>query len=243
MSEAETKLGRHRNAWDSKGSLRGIYWDYHRRVLAACKPGLILEIGGGLGCLKSTRKDVVCTDIQMVPWLDVVADAQRLPIGDASIDNIVMIDVLHHIERPRHFFDEARRTLKAGGHLVMLEPAVTPGSWPIYRYFHHEPVDMSADPLVDGEPSTSRDPYLANQAVPTLLFRGRPSRFETTFPDLEVVERSWLSLLAYPLSGGYQAWSLMPAWMVRPLLRLEGVLAPTLGRLLGFRLFIVVRKG
>jgi SAM-dependent methyltransferase len=237
-----TILTQHRKAWDAKAVLRHIYGDFHRRILGACRPGLTVEIGAGLGCLKSAAPEVVCIDIQMAPWLDLTADAQRLPFVDARVDNIVMIDVLHHIERPYRFFTEAARVLKLGGQLVMLEPAITFGSWPFYRFFHHEPVDMAADPLAEGKPSPNRDPYHANQAIPTLLFKGRPSPFETAFAEFEVAERTWLSFLAYPLSGGYQPWSLIPLWMVRPLLGLESLLEPLLGHLFGFRLFLVLRK-
>jgi hypothetical protein len=101
---------------------------------------------------------------------------------------------------------------------------------------------MAADPLAEGKPSPNRDPYHANQAIPTLLFKGRPSPFETAFAEFEVAERTWLSFLAYPLSGGYQPWSLIPLWMVRPLLGLESLLEPLLGHLFGFRLFLVLRK-
>lgn len=37
-----------------------------------------------------------------------------------------MIDVLHHLAKPKLFFGEARRILEPGGRLIMIEPAVTP---------------------------------------------------------------------------------------------------------------------
>ena len=48
----------------------------------------------------------------------------------------------------------------------MVEPAITWGGSPLYRFIHPEPVDMSADPLAIGEPDPTRDPYDANQAIP-----------------------------------------------------------------------------
>ena len=51
-----------------------------------------------------------------------------------------------------------------------------------------------------------------------------------------------MSLFAYPLSGGFKPWSLLPAAWTRPVLSLEEAISPWVGRLLAFRLFAVVRK-
>ncbi len=232
----------YRDIWQRKPVLRALYDDYHRRMAAACRPGRTLEIGGGAGHLKELRDDVLSSDIQHAPWLDLVADAQSLPLADASLDNIVLLDVLHHIERPRRFFEEARRTLRPGGRIVLLEPAMTPLSILVYRFAHPEPVDMAADPLADASPTPGRDPYDANQAIPTLLFRRAPERFARAFPDLALRRNHLLSLFAFPLSGGFRAWSIIPAALVRPLLVLETALAPLLGPLMAFRLLVVIER-
>ena len=56
------------------------------------------EIGGGSGNLREFAADVVSTNIAKILWLDAVANAQPLPFPDATIANIVMVDVFHHIE-------------------------------------------------------------------------------------------------------------------------------------------------
>jgi hypothetical protein len=58
-----------------------------------------------------------------------------------------------------------------------------------------------------------------------------------------VVHQERVSLLAYPLSGGFRSWNLVPAAAVAPLLRLEERVAPRLGRLAGFRLLLVIESG
>src|SRR5262249_40526830 len=63
------------------------------------------------------------------------ADAHRLPFGNATFDNIVMFDVLHHLERPHLFFAEVSRVLKTGGRLVSMEPGITPVSHLFYTFF------------------------------------------------------------------------------------------------------------
>ena len=142
----------YRDAWARKPVLRAVYDDFYDRIAAHCRPGVTIEIGGGIGNLKQRLPDVIATDIQAAPWLDCVADAQRLPFAAGSVANIVMVDVLHHLEFPAVFFREAARVLRPGGRVLMVEPAITWGSTLFYRLFHHEPVRTSADALADGSP-------------------------------------------------------------------------------------------
>ncbi len=58
-------------------------------------------------------------------------------------------------------------------------------------------------------------------------------------PDLQVLSVERFGLWAYPLSGGFQRWSVLPVGLAKPLLRLESKLNPWLGRLAGFRLMVV----
>lgn len=238
------RLAEHREAWERKPSLRAVYNDYHRRLLDACPDGPILEIGSGSGHLKTLARDVVSLDILPSPWVDTVADAHQLPYAGSTFSAIVMIDVLHHLERPAEFFAEAARVLRPGGRLTMIEPAITPLSWPFYHFIHEEPVNLAVDPLADVVKQGDRDPFDSNQAIPTLLFSRKDGqkRFSEMFPQLSISSREWLSLFAYPLTGGFKPWSLVPARLVKPLLRLEGVLSPIVGGLLAFRLLIVLER-
>jgi SAM-dependent methyltransferase len=52
----------------------------------------------------------------------VTADATRLPFGDGSFDAALIRDVLHHIGDVDGVLAEARRVLKPGGRLTLLEP-------------------------------------------------------------------------------------------------------------------------
>jgi SAM-dependent methyltransferase len=240
VAPVDPRTAENRFQWQRKPVLRAIYGDLYRRMAAHCAPGRTLEIGGGSGNFKEYATDVLASDIAFAPWLDLVADAQSLPVAARSLGNIVMFDVLHHLEFPRAFFAEAARVLRPGGRIVMVEPAITLASWPFYRFVHPEPVRMGEDPLREGRPSAGRDPFDANQAFPTLLATRHRQRFAALFPRLEFIRVDWLSLFAYPLSGGFRPWSAIPAGMVADVLRLESVLAPWLGRIMGFRLLLVI---
>ena len=239
VAAVDPRTAENRFQWQRKPVLRAIYADLYRRMAAQCVPGRTLEIGGGSGNFKEYAADVVASDIAFAPWLDLIADAQLLPIAASSLANIAMFDVLHHIEFPRAFFTEAARVLSPGGRIVMVEPAVTVASWPFYRFVHPEPVRMGDDPLREGRPER-RDAFEANQAFPTLLATRHRHRFAALFPRLELIRVEWLSLFAYPLSGGFRPWSAIPAGMVADVLRLESVLAPWLGRFMGFRMLMVI---
>ena len=145
MSEAV--LRRHHAVWTEKPVLRRLYASWYRDISRWLQPGLTVEVGGGTGNLKEFSPHVWCTDLVRMPWLDALVDAQHLPFRSTSLSNIVLFDVLHHLENVRYFFDEALRVLMPSGRIVIMDPYVSALSWPIYRFLHPEPVDFSHDPL------------------------------------------------------------------------------------------------
>ena len=234
----------HRRLWEGKKTVRHLYEDFHRRLLDACPEGRVLDIGGGTAHIKEFRSDAISTDILPFPGIDVLADAHQLPFPDGIFAGAVMLDVLHHLERPIEFLKEASRILRSGGRLAMIEPAMTLIARQFYRSFHEEPVEMQADPFAPVAVNPERDPFDANQAIPSLLFASRSARerVERVIPDLRVREVKWLSLFAYPLSGGFQSWSLMPAALVGPMLAFEESVPEIIRKLIGFRMMIVLER-
>ena len=178
------------------------------------------------------------------PGIDVVADAHRLPFRDEVFAGVVMLDVLHHLERPIEFLKEASRVLKPGGRLAMIEPAMTTLARRFYDRFHEEPVDMNADPFAPVAINPDRDPFDANQAIPSLLFATAPARrrVEQTIPSLRVRSVEWQSLFAYPMSGGFQNWSLIPAALVGPMLAFEKRMPGPVRKHLAFRMMVVLER-
>src|SRR5262249_20166560 len=162
-------------------------------------------------------------------------DAQCLPFADSSFSNIVAVDVLHHIQYPALFFREAHRVLGARGRIILVEPGISPISRCFYRLFHPEPVCMKADPFRVGSRDVERDSFDANQAIPTLMFDRYRDRFASEFPELKLIKFERFSFFAYPLSGGFRSWSLIPPGLIMPMLRFEKRLAPLLGALMSFR--------
>jgi SAM-dependent methyltransferase len=234
----------HRSQWEKKKAVRLLYRDFHRQLLESCPEGRVLDIGGGTAHIKEFWPDVVTTDILKFPGIDVVADAHRLPFRDEFFAGVVMLDVLHHLERPIEFLHEVSRVLKPGGRLAMIEPAMTTIARRFYDRFHEEPVDMSADPFAPVEINPDRDPFDANQAIPTLLFATAPARrlVEQTIPSLRVRSVDWQSLFAYPMSGGFRKWSLIPGALVGPMLALERAVPGSVRKHMAFRIMVVLER-
>jgi SAM-dependent methyltransferase len=234
----------HRELWEKKKALRLLYQDYHRQLFESCPEGAILDIGGGTAHIKESRSDVISADILPFPGIDVVADAHGLPFRNEFFAGVVMLDVLHHLERPVEFLQEAARVLRPGGRLAMIEPAMTTLAQRFYDRFHEEPVDMKADPFAPVAINPDRDPFDANQAIPTLLFATLPARkrLEGAIPSLRVRSVEWQSLFAYPMSGGFQKWSLIPAALIAPLLAFEKQVPTLVRKHLAFRMMVVLER-
>lgn len=118
-----------------------------RELLAqACKGRHILDIGGGTGrtaaALGMLGHDVVVVDLdrerinfgkRSAQALFVRADGYRLPFAEATFDEVVLEEILEHLEDQKAFISEAYRVLRPDGRIILS----TPNRWPfrIYVFF------------------------------------------------------------------------------------------------------------
>jgi SAM-dependent methyltransferase len=238
---SEEILQQHKAIWEKKPILRALYTDWYKEIAAQLVPGNTLELGGGSGNFKEFAPNVTSTEIIPLPWIDVVADAQKLPFADRSFDNIVMFDVLHHIENVTLFFNEALRVLRPGGRVAMMEPYISLASWPIYHFLHPEPVNFKQDPLAWVEPAPDRQPFDANQAFATILFEQHYSKFQNKYPEFIKIYHRRMAFWAYALSGGFDHASLLPIQLLQPVITVENALS-FMSRLLAFRILVILEK-
>ncbi len=235
-------LGQHREIWKKKPLLRHIYTDWYRLICENLKKGKTLEVGSGTGNFKEYKPDIISSDIDKQPWLDLVCDAHKIPMKNSSLGNIVMIDVLHHLNEPLKFFDEAYRVLKPGGRIVMLEPYPSKISLFVYRLVHPEPFIFETDYKSLRKNNKSKQPWDSNQAIPYLLFTKYRDQFENEFESkFKILKIDKLTFFLYPLSGGFGAKQFIPNPLVGMGEKIEKKLS-IFKEVLAFRCFIVIEK-
>jgi SAM-dependent methyltransferase len=240
------RFERHRQVWAQNRALRELNAALYERVARELPPrslGRWVELGSGPGFARETIPDLELTDLVRAPWLDGVVNAEAMPFDDGSIGALVLFDVLHHLPSPRRFFEEATRVLVAGGRIVLCEPYISPISYPVYKFFHDEPLDQSVDPLaLVADSGPERDPFDANQGIPTILFgRGRRA-FTQAFPALSIVRVEYMSGFSCPASGGFSHGPFLP-WPLWSLLhRIDGAIPSALMRWLAFRMLVVLER-
>jgi len=139
-------INKHRQVWSQRPELRSVYHEFFAQLLAAVgnrQP--VVELGAGPGFFKEYCPSLISTDVVTTSCLDVACDGCAMPFPSASVGAFVLLDVLHHLPRPLDFLSEAARVLRPGGVVAMIEPWITPVSYLLYRYFHHEDCTLRID--------------------------------------------------------------------------------------------------
>jgi SAM-dependent methyltransferase len=239
------QLERNLAIWGRKPELRLVYEVWFDLLLAQLPRGTVaVEIGAGMGTFarhaRARRPDLrwIASELAVTGWNDIVADALHLPLQDGSVDAVVGIDVLHHLARPRWFFTEAARVLRPGGRVALVEPWVTPLSFVIYRYFHQESCSFT-DPWQPFAETgdISKAAFDGNAAVLPLVVR-RTGSDEWRTLGLTPPRVELLNGLAYTLTLGFRAPSLLPATAAPAAIRVDRWLRP-LASLLALRALAV----
>ena len=237
-------LDEHRAVWASKPVLAGIYGVWFDALLDGLPTGsAVLEVGAGPGFLKehargrAPRGPVFSSDLLAVPWNDLAADALRLPFRGACLGAVIGVDVLHHLARPATFFTEVARVLRTRGTLAVVEPWVTPLSFPIYRWLHQEGCRLGLDPWDPFGAGEAKDAFEGDAAVVFKMVREtEPARWHDL--GFEPPRLRVLNAFAYLLSLGFKRGSLLPRPALPWLQRLDRQLAP-LAPWLGLRALVV----
>lgn len=195
-----------------KGFLRRLYGEWYGKIAAEIPAGTgeVMELGSGAGFIKDVIPEVITTDVHGWTGIDRVFSAtEAWPFGNGSLRAVVMVDVLHHISRPRVLFSEAIRTVATGGRLVLIEPWNTPWSSRVYRHLHHEPFlpDASSWEFPESGPLSG-----ANGALPWILFERDRVLFEREFPEWKILRSEVMMPLVYLLSGGVSMRGFLPGW-------------------------------
>jgi hypothetical protein len=225
-----------------KRFLRRIYQDWYEQLASAIPAGngQVLELGSGAGFLRDRLPGIITSEVFATQGVDVILDGAALPIRDGALRALVMVDVLHHIGKPRQFFRDAGRCVHRDGVLVMIEPWVTAWSRFIYRNFHHEPFD----PETPTWEFHSTGPLSgANGALPWILFERDRLQFEREFPEWRLRTIEPQMPFRYLVSGGVSLRGLMPDGSYRWCEEVERLLEPWKHTLAMFARIVLERTG
>jgi SAM-dependent methyltransferase len=197
-----------------KAFLRAIHDEWYE-FLAAVTPSPedinlpALELGSGAGYLGEVVPDLITSEMFTTPELDLVTDAMRLPIRDASLRGVLMVDVLHHIPDVGEFFEAAARTVVPDGVMAMVEPWATGWSTWVYQNLHHEPFRPDSE---EWSFETTGPLSGANGAIPWMVFERDRSEFERKYPEWRIESVEPFMPFRYLMSGGVSMRSLMPGF-------------------------------
>jgi SAM-dependent methyltransferase len=197
-----------------------IYDEWYRLISNSIpsRTGRVLELGSGAGFLSRYVPGLITSEIFLCSDIQLVLDGRKLPFSAASLNAIVMVDVLHHIPDSRAFLTEAQRCLRSGGSIVMIEPWASTWSRRIYTRLHHEPFHPDAKDwnFPDTGPLSG-----ANGALPWIIFQRDRREFQSGFPELAIREVRPFMPFRYLVSGGVSMRQLMPAATFRLWRRIE----------------------
>jgi SAM-dependent methyltransferase len=225
------RLAEHRRLWRAKPVLARVYAPWFAALVDAAPAGArVLEVGAGPGLLaefaSARRSDLrwIASDLHGAPWNTLAADAGQLPLATGSVESVLGLDVLHHLEAPADFFEEAARVLRPGGRVALVEPWISPLSWLVYHVFHEESCRLGVDPWSPFPPG-GKDSFDGDAAVPWRMTRTTPAgRWDELGFSPPRVDR--LNAFAYLLSLGFRPASLLPAPLAGPLLALDRASRP-----------------
>jgi len=223
-----------------KPFLRQIYEEWYSAIsaLLPLPEEPVLELGSGGGFLSDYITELITSEVFYCQHVGVILDGSRLPFANESLGAIVMTDVLHHLPQAKGFLAEAKRCVRSGGLVIMIEPWVTSWSRLVYSKMHHEPFLPEA-----AEWSFPRRGPLsgANGALPWIIFARDRTQFEEEFPELHIQTIQPFMPFRYLLSGGVSLRSFMPGWSFALWRNVENLLKPWMKSLAMFAL-IVLRK-
>lgn len=233
-------LDEHRRVWARKAVLGRIYGVWFDALLGALPArGRVLELGAGPGFLapyargRDPQIRWLASDLIDTPWNDLVADGLRLPVRTGALDAIAGLDLVHHLARPAAFFEEAARALRPRGRIAVVEPWVTPVSYPVYRWLHQEGCRLGLDPWdpFGRGPGELKDAFEGDAAVVFQLVRRTPKERWAAL-GFEPPRARILNGFAYLLSLGFKDTCLLPPPLLPLLLGLDrglGWAAPAVG--------------
>ena len=244
LEQHNIEILENRESWAKKPLLRKVYSQFYReigRLMNPHLPGLVVELGSGIGSIKEHIPQCITTDIFPNPWLDRVENAYHLSFDQGAVGHLILFDVFHHLRYPGTALQEFSRVLAPGGRIIVFEPAMGLIGRIVFGNFHHEPLGLEEEIawVAPGGFSGREPAYYAAQGNASRVFG--TSAFREQLGKWRIAEISYFSGLAYVASGGFRGPQLYPESLLPFLNWIDSVLSRS-PRLASRMLVLLERK-
>ena len=243
LEQHNTEIRENRDAFLRKAILGKIYTEFHTLIrdhLSGLE-GETLELGSGIGLIKKTIPQCICSDVFANPGIDRFENAYHLTCEDESVSNLILIDVFHHLRYPGDALDEWKRGLRKGGHVILFEPCMSLLGKIIYGCFHHEPIAIK-DPITwhaESPENTDEIDYYAAQSNAYRVFLKR--EHPEIEKEWEITKCERYAFLSYVASGGFSKPQLYPTSWYSSIRRVDRLL-DSLPALFATRMLVVLKR-
>jgi SAM-dependent methyltransferase len=243
LEQHNVEIHENRRHWERKPLLRKVYSQFGREIakrVDPTQPGLVVELGSGMGNIKEHLPDCITTDVFPNPWLDRVENAYALTFADGTVSHMILFDVWHHLQYPGPALREFYRVLTEHGKVIIFDPAMGLLGRFVFGAFHHEPLGLSDE--IQWEAPAGLIPegsgYYAAQGNASRIFGS--NAFRDRLGSWRVAEVTYFSALAYLGSGGFRGPQLYPMVGLPLLNRVDSLLSrfPSLAS----RMLVVLEK-
>ena len=173
--------------------------------------------------------------------IDRIENAYQLTFPDASISNLILFDVFHHLRYPGTALKEFHRVLTAHGRVLIFEPCISILGRVVYGLLHAEPIggreriQWSAPP---GWNPADLDYYAAQGNATRVFLDGE---VDVQAGGWQIIGVKRLCSISYVASGGYSKPQIYPRRAL-PVIRGIDRFLSGLPRLFGTRLLAVLEK-
>ena len=237
------EIHENRRHWERKPLLRKVYSQFGREIsrrVDRALPGLVVELGSGMGHIKEHLPDCITTDLFPNPWIDRVEDAYNLSFTAGSVSHMILFDVWHHLEYPGEALREFQRVLTGRGRVIIFDPAMGLLGRFVFGAFHHEPLGLRDEIQWEAPANLNHADrgYYAAQGNASRVFGS--TAYRKRLRHWHVSEVAYFSALAYLGSGGFRGPQLYPMAALPLVNRVDSILSkfPSLAS----RMLVVLEK-
>ncbi len=244
VSQHNEEIQRNLRSWEHKPLLKQIYRGFHELIAEHLSPdqkGSTVELGSGIGNIKEAIPNCIRTDLFRNPWIDQVENAYRLSFTDASVSNLILFDVFHHLRYPGTALKEFERVLRPSGRLLVFDPCVSLLGRLVYGPLHAEPLglDTKIDWCAPEGWSPEAIDYYAAQGNASRVFLG--GYFEAQLEAWNLLAIIRRAAISYVASGGYSGPQLYPLFAL-PLMKGIDAICDLMPAMFATRLLAVLEK-